>query len=349
MRRDLRTFRKRRSVSGRGGFTLVEILIAVFIVSIGLMGVLALVTASLKSSGEIIQDSFASTIARSVYESLRAGARQRSFRVQTNVANSPPQAPIISAGFLFVHDGVLQEGAGGFTGPGLGNFIPPKLPIANDMTALLPLYNSDFAIFLPQGPAPGATNPHEPIFVYPRPDGSGAASFDGVKVGAENAPPGVDDSFQPSDIHPDFNAHPLVYDIRRVYCLFNRPLPPGVSAGTGPQPDALDDYGFAIAIRRASAPYLTDNNQGGINGNPLPWASVTNGGGLDKNLFPPGQASTAAKLGPVDGLYQVEVMVFRNFERFNKANQKTQSPFEFHKSHLPVPGGSFVGLIAIGP
>ena len=70
--------RRERTLNRVRGLTLVEILISIVIVSIGIIGVLALVTATLKSSGIIIESSFASTIGRSVYESLRSGARQRS-------------------------------------------------------------------------------------------------------------------------------------------------------------------------------------------------------------------------------------------------------------------------------
>src|SRR5438105_4394761 len=78
------------SLSGRGsplsasrrrskGFTLIEILISLVIVSVGLIGIMALLSHSLKEAGEIVEDTFASTTARSVYEALREGARNRSF------------------------------------------------------------------------------------------------------------------------------------------------------------------------------------------------------------------------------------------------------------------------------
>src|SRR4051794_22297234 len=69
----------RRVALRKEGFTLVEILITIVIVTVGLFGVLALLTSALKVSGDVVETSFATTLARSVYESVREGARNRAF------------------------------------------------------------------------------------------------------------------------------------------------------------------------------------------------------------------------------------------------------------------------------
>src|SRR5580693_5843327 len=93
--------RRRRTWSRERAFTLVEILISVAIVSIGLIGILSLVAVTLKTSGQVVERSMATTVARSVYEALRAGARQQSFVIQDSSLKT-------FRGFVFVHDGVVD-------------------------------------------------------------------------------------------------------------------------------------------------------------------------------------------------------------------------------------------------
>src|SRR5437879_7013508 len=83
------------------GFTLIEILISLVIVSVGLIGIMALLSHSLKEAGEIVEDTFASTTARSVYEALREGARNRSF-----IVREATPVPHYVRGFVWMHDGI---------------------------------------------------------------------------------------------------------------------------------------------------------------------------------------------------------------------------------------------------
>jgi prepilin-type N-terminal cleavage/methylation domain-containing protein len=279
----------------RSGFTLIEVLIAIVIVTIGLLAVIALLTHSVQVSGEVVEDSFAATLARSVYDALRQGASKRAFVVREN-GN-------LVRGFVFVHDGVV-DGA---------NYTPPSLPVnATDVGALNALRSSDFAIFLPQGSF--YPSPTEVYFLFPRPGGAAAENAWFPPVG------GMDDSFYPQNpvlqrrtAPADSMGVPTRFDVQRIYWLKNRPnVPP-----PGAMPDAFYQYGFAIALRRASAPVLVQR------GAPIGWTPANS---------PPRQSA------PQDGLYQAEVMVFRNFEA---------SPTS--RSHAPVPGGDYVGLIAVGP
>ncbi|MEZ0228479.1 MAG: hypothetical protein ACAI25_07620 [Planctomycetota bacterium] len=228
---------------------------------------------------------------------MREGTQKRAFLVEESGNNV--------RGFVFVHDGVMDN-------PSV--FTPPPLPAnSSDTGRLNGLRASDFTIFLPDGsPYPA---PAEVYFVFPRPTGATAENAWVAPAG------GQDDSFYTLNAiaarkgpKPDYAGHPNRFDIQRVYSLRNRPTAPPAGA----QPDAADQYSFALAIRRASAPVLT-----GAGGNPIVWGPTT---------YPPKTTT------PQDGLYQIEVMVFRNFEA---------EPTSRH--HQPVNGGHFVGLIAVGP
>lgn len=314
-----------RASRSRAGFTLIEILIALVIVVIGLIGVLALLTTSLRAAGEVVEESFAGTTARSVYEAVREGARKRGFIVKdgTNFVR----------GFVFVHDGVRED----VSNPS-SSFIPPSLPNSlTDSGALTALRGSDFTIFLPT-PATtgtsGAPGP-EPTFVYPRP----------TTAAAENNYPGTDDFLDPATAAPadtlDYLGQTSIrHRIRRVYRLRDHVVQGNQGSATkGPELfDSADQYSYAIAIRRASSPHLLETNADGsvrvnADGSVTPLAWAPSSGPVSVNtVFPPRTG------GPKDGLYQVEIMVFRNFE-----------PTPSSRYHQPVPGGRYVGLVAIGP
>lgn len=84
------------------GFTLVEILISMGILVFGVVGILALFPAGLKSTKAAVQESYAATIADSVYAALRASAKQV----------SPGEE------LVFFHDGIS---------PDQTNFVLPKV------------------------------------------------------------------------------------------------------------------------------------------------------------------------------------------------------------------------------
>jgi len=273
------------------GFTIIEILISIVVVSLALVGILALLAASTKVAGEVVEDSYAATLARSVYESVREGARKRTFAVYQNPADKIPVR-----GFLFIHEGVKDDG---FSPADLTNCKPPLLPAGpNDTAQLASLQRSDFAIFLPPDPAAGGTGGNERYMVYPRPVASRAL------VAAQNQ------SFTDNWFTPPHAGHatPVYYDVQRVYSLADRAVP----VTTGPQPlsfDQADQYSFTVAIRRAQAPVLNSNDT-------LP------------------QQADGWKR--TNGLYEVEVSIYRNFD-----------PRETSRNHAALPGGRFVELISV--
>jgi prepilin-type N-terminal cleavage/methylation domain-containing protein len=287
------------------GFTLIEILISVVIISIGLIGILALLTTALKTSGEVVEDSVAASLARSVYEALRSGAQQRSFAVTDASGN-------LNRGFEFVHQGVADG----------TNYTPPLLPTSSTDTAgLSALQQSDFAIFLPPPPLPGASGATiEKIFVFPRPDGAGPGGAQNSSGIAQDNTNNQDNSFNPP--HAGYSGNVVVLDVRRVYQMSNRPN----ATPAGVLPVATDQYGFAISVRRSLGANVSNLATGGA----LPWATAS--GTLDPNAYPPSIYSYT------DGIYQVEVLVYRNFD-----------PNPMSRTHDPVAGGKFTGLIAIGP
>ncbi|HZU95882.1 MAG TPA: prepilin-type N-terminal cleavage/methylation domain-containing protein [Planctomycetota bacterium] len=326
---------------GTLGFTLVEVIIAIAIVAIGLVGLLALLGSSLSTAGAVMEDSFAATLARSVYDSLRQSARKRAFLVQDQNANFN-----FVRGFVFVHDGVLENASNLSSSPN-----PPLIPtkweervppnaggtLVNDLdgipvqTKLDALRASDFSIFLPAYiPASGGGTPtgpggslaNEDTFVFPRPNGAAA----------DNAPtptdPGGKTNFL-STPKPGFSA-PIYFDVQRTYQL---------SATTTPNatvPELSTQYSFAVAISRSSVPPLVDPT-----GLALPWTNAS--GAVSTSAFPPGSALNSpngaiTRTQRTDGIYQVEVWVYRNFD-----------PVTTSRYHEPVHGGRLIGLLAVGP
>jgi prepilin-type N-terminal cleavage/methylation domain-containing protein len=209
----------------RSGFTLIEVLIAMFILSVGIVGVLALHTATVVNASKIAMESYVSNLARSIDAAVAEGVRQRSFVLQENWG--------IARGFLLRHDGVPTP-----TGPTM-----PALPTSlNDPTGTLinPLSSSDYSIFMPS-----AANP-DPVFVFPRPNGAAAENPSGGGKG-------TDDWLTAGT--PGYAG--LVYlTVTRVYQL---PFvaPSGNNAGANnPAIDAGGQYSFALSVRRAQSPNL---------------------------------------------------------------------------------------------
>ena len=218
----------------RRRFTVLEILISIVVLSFALVGILGLLVASTRQAGQIVEDTFASTLARSVYESCRVGAREQSFIIEETSTRT-------MRGFLLIHEGV-------------GDGTLPTLPeTREDKTKLTGLRGSDNAIFLPG--APTGTNP-EPYFVFPRPNGA-----------SDNANAGVD-NFQVTD-----NAWGDVsLDRQRIYTLVDgNAAPTGVTitgGGAEPLPEIASQYGFCVVVRRAVTPNLLDASN-----DPLDWGS----------------------------------------------------------------------------
>lgn len=91
--------RVRRSGGGRG-FTLIEILIAVAILTVGILGVLALFPVAISIGKEVIQNSTAALVAKSVTDAIRTGMQHRKRTVRVGRGGA------VATYFVFDHDGV---------------------------------------------------------------------------------------------------------------------------------------------------------------------------------------------------------------------------------------------------
>ncbi|MBI4605703.1 MAG: prepilin-type N-terminal cleavage/methylation domain-containing protein, partial [Planctomycetes bacterium] len=85
-------------VRGQGGFTILEIMIATAVLTLGLVGVLALFPVAIHYGKQIIERSTAVVIAESVSEAIREGIRNNLRSVTRN--NTTHHY------FVFKHDGV---------------------------------------------------------------------------------------------------------------------------------------------------------------------------------------------------------------------------------------------------
>jgi prepilin-type N-terminal cleavage/methylation domain-containing protein len=277
------------------GFTLLEIMIAIVILAVGIMGVLALHTATIQTSSAATNEAFISNLARSVDAAIHEGATQRSFILQEGTS--------FVKGFVLRHDGVTA-------GKGLPPTTTPQGVLVDDGTwpphtiLLQQIRGADDVIFLPSAPTSGTP---DPIFVYPRPNGAAADNPDlGALAGVDNwlaqGVPGYDRT--------------VFLDVKRTYV----PTPPRAA----PQPfDPAQLYSFALVIRRASVPTLA-----------APRASAADT--LKLVAGDPGPSLLASTGARTDGLYEVQVLIYRAFD----ASPLSPHHTEVHRS---------MTLLAMGP
>lgn len=291
------TLEVRTSSSPRGsaGFTILEILIALVVLAVSLLGVLGLLITTTKVAGGVVEDAFAATLARSVYESARLAARERPFAVIEGTSTV--------RGFVMNERGMSNRvPAPGEVPAPATTFVPPALPTSpTDTTGLTALRQSDFAIFLPTRPTTGLDS----TFVFPRP--TGAADGNTNKRDDVLTPP-----------VPNARGVSVNLDVRRVYALSHVPDAPLITGDVPVSREAADQYSYALVVRLARVPTLLDPS-----GTPPDWAGLN---------FVPNTLDTS------DGLYLLEVHVFRNFD-----------PDPVGLQHLPVAKGRFAGLLAVGP
>ena len=84
----------------REGFTLIEILIATSILTLGLVGILALFPVAMKAGGDVVEDSNSVVIAQSIVNAIRSGIRNS--KGYTSEIDPKPY-------FLLRHDGVRDK------------------------------------------------------------------------------------------------------------------------------------------------------------------------------------------------------------------------------------------------
>lgn len=114
------------STERAGGFSLVEVTLALGIIAFALVGIMALFPVAMKSARESMEETKATLIARQIFADLKAGALegQSSLVIGPNLATQTVPVDLRSASELAV--GFDDEGmpAGGITAQNFENSIP---------------------------------------------------------------------------------------------------------------------------------------------------------------------------------------------------------------------------------
>jgi hypothetical protein len=188
----------------REGFTILEIMIATAILTLGLVGILALFPVAIFYGKQIIEQSTSVVIAESVAEGIREGMR--------NSLRSVIRGGVTNHYFVFKHDGLKDS-------------IPPRREDERP--------TKDYYILLPRYPENARYSRRDiaieraKTFVYPETDGHGVGpSRNNVSNGNGNALRANDDG---RDYQRKFSNGEVVNDIlvEDVYTLGNSFPAPG--------------------------------------------------------------------------------------------------------------------------
>ncbi len=290
------------------GFTLIEILISVVILSIGIVGILALHTATAIQAASVAAEGYVSQMARSIDAAIAEGVRQRAFVLQEGTGSSIQ----LVRGFLIRCEGV-----------GAGATMPSLPTVFQDDAsgdALQPLSASDFSIFMPTIPPGSSGSTPDPYYVFPRPT---TAAAENPRVSSGTLTNGTDDWTSGT---PGYNG--TVYlNVQRVYQL-NFTLPTDAN-NTIPM-DAGNLYGWALTVRRAQVPSLGASSS-------VSKQTFVLGSSTGPTYLPFGTpTSGSAGFLRQDGLYEVEVQIYRAFD-----------PSVTSPNHIPI--RTFRTNIAVGP
>ena len=221
--------RGRRTGEPRGdGFTILEIMIATAILTLGLVAVLALFPVAIDTGKKVMDSSNAVVIAESVAEAIREGVR--------NQMRTVDRGDGADRYFIFKHDGVRD-------------------PIPNDRRLERP--DHDYFILLPRFPEgprgtfSGATEELRResalrvggVFVFPetdpRPNGGGQAS------GADNDGDDYTGSLSTGETIQDF----IVEDVYELGQTLPSDTDSGADVLVDQQIETLKQYSFAFAVR----------------------------------------------------------------------------------------------------
>ncbi|MCZ6688030.1 MAG: prepilin-type N-terminal cleavage/methylation domain-containing protein [Planctomycetota bacterium] len=115
------------------GFTLMEILVAIFVMSVGLTGIIAVFPAGIKMGSKAVEDTYSGILAQSVIDGLKVAMRENRFE-------DPKRGGTY---VVFDHDGITDD--------------PSQHRIKN------PDYEKDFVLLLPQYFSDSKTK----VFIYP--------------------------------------------------------------------------------------------------------------------------------------------------------------------------------------
>ncbi len=268
------------------GFTILEIMIATAILVVGLMGLLALFPAAMKSGTITIQDTQAALIARSVEQAIREGIENRKGQEENGYHTY----------FLFQHDGVVDP-------------LPRRIEdasSASDHYVLLPTPRAAITD-TKQAQDRGDAYQQGKVFVYPETDG-----MSWIPVRAGLTLPEVEDV--EADADPNGNGNPALADddkddyiivdfsgrgtsvrrelgrdflVMKTFPLSNRFLDLLEEDADGEKVidnDPISQYSFAFAIRPAFRDSSLDRSHP-----------------FERTLVPAGE------------LYEVEILVYRSF------------------------------------
>ncbi len=214
-----------RRASGRG-FTLIEILIAMAILMIGLVGIMAVFPHAMQSATSTVQASYAAAISQSVIDAIHLGLKE--LRVDKDGVG----------GFLFLHDGVRDLAA---DRQGLLRDLDLSNPQA--VASVMPrLMTRDYCILLPppEREQTGLGGGRVPLtFTYPRKS------------------PGDNAALRPTSVVQDDDGDPK-WEVTKVYALGDWLAQP--NDGVDPEvqrrneADPYRRYGFSFSIRAAYGP-----------------------------------------------------------------------------------------------
>ena len=213
----------------RAGFTILEIMIATAILTLGLVGILALFPVAIHTGKVIVDRSTAVVIAESVAESIREGLRNNLRHVTNSVATNTY--------FIFNHDGVKDQ-------------VPSRKELERP--------DKDYYILLPRfrpGRAGQFVNrkdslisPDAKTFLYPETDSNANGGGNAFEADDDSKDSGVDASGRGKGIR-----------VTRTYTLGNT-LPAEDATGTNvlddQKIDSLKQYSYAFLIE----PSVNDGN-----------------------------------------------------------------------------------------
>lgn len=279
------------------GFTILEILLAVVILTVGLLGLLAVFPVAMRSGKIAVETTNAVIIAQSVEQAIREGLSEHK-------AQSPDGRWTY---FIFNHDGVTDV-------------LPSKIEQARP--------DADYYILLPTFSDPDRKSSmsrlefHErgKTFVFPETDGLSWIVVDSgmerevFDESSSNAPNGRGNPLQADDDNDDFkqeiwsaDGEDLLssydtYDVRRVYRLSNRFFDSEMAEDFNIiDDDPISQYSFAFTIRPARQDGSLD----------LKYPD-------DPNFAPAGD------------LFEIDILIFRSFR------EGTKLAMPFYQSQILV-------------
>ncbi len=217
----------RRVHGGSAGFTLIEILIALVILMVGLIGILAVFPAAIQSANKTVEDTYAASIAQSVGDAIRMGLED------TPIRNASGE----TIGFILYHDGERWNGSTWLDGerPLDADRRSGFLRDALDPAKAGQLQAKPYAVFLP---LPGERTG----FVYPR-----------ESLPQDNASRKAKRTVRATRFDKGRARQVDVVEVKTVYRL-GRTFGTAPGAGEEEGRDPYPQYSFSFTIEPATGP-----------------------------------------------------------------------------------------------